>query len=293
MDTNERIAAAWRDDRAYVIAIASRILSDPTEAEDVAQDAFARLAVQRVEDIDNIRGWLVVVVRRLALDRLGSAHRRLSTPSDPHAMTEVGPTDRGPDPADKVTLDDEVRRALGVVLDQLSPPERAAFLMHDVFGIEFDRIAEIVGRTPAACRQLASRARRSIRDTDPATPHRTPDPEMEALADKFIAACAGEDLDGLAEILHPEVKSWATVGDQLLGHGEGRDAIAVRSLFFLGPKRGWSLAPLALDDGMALLATRNGEPVAVLRMDVRDDLIHSLHTVLLPAGVPPGVGGLS
>ena len=122
MDTNERIAAAWRDDRAYVVAIASRILSDPTEAEDVAQDAFARLALQRVEDIESIRAWLVVVVRRLALDRLGSANRRYSTPSDPHTMTEVGPTDSGPDPADKVTLDDEVRRALGVVLDQLSPP---------------------------------------------------------------------------------------------------------------------------------------------------------------------------
>lgn len=284
MDTNERIAAAWRDDRAYIVAIASRILSDPTEAEDVAQDAFARLAVQRVESIDNVRAWLVVVVRRLALDRLGSAHRRLSSPSDPQAL--VGTSDGGLDPADRITLDDEVRRALGVVLDQLSAPERAAFLMHDVFGIEFDRIAEIVGRTPAACRQLASRARRSIRDTDPATPHRTSDPEMEALASRFIAACAGDDLEGLAEILHPEVRSWATVGEELLGHGEGRDEIAVRSLFFLGPRRGWSLAPLPLDEGIALLATRNGEPVAVLRLDVRDGLIHSLHTVLLPAGVP-------
>jgi RNA polymerase sigma-70 factor (ECF subfamily) len=113
---------------------------------------------------------------------------------------------------------------------------------------------------------------------------------MEALADKFIAACAGDDLEGLAKILHPDVRSWATVGDELLGHGEGRDHIAVRSLFFLGPQRGWSLAPLPLEDGMALLATRNGEPVAVLRMDVRDDLIHSLHTVLLPAGLTPVVG---
>ncbi|MDT2007072.1 hypothetical protein FXW78_25570 [Rhodococcus opacus] len=91
MSTTDRIAAAWRYDRAYLIAIASRILSDPIEAEDVVQDGFARLAVQRVEEIEDLRAWLVVVVRRLALDRLGSAHRRLSTPSDPQTLARAGP----------------------------------------------------------------------------------------------------------------------------------------------------------------------------------------------------------
>src|SRR4051812_17115845 len=158
--STERIEAAWRDDRAYLTAIASRVLSDPSEAEDVVQDGFARLAVQPVEEIQDLRGWLVVVVRRLALDRLGSAYRRLSVPGDPHTLEQQTPEPRAPDPADRITLDDEVRRALGVVLDQLSPAERAAFLLHDVFGISFDRIAEFVGRTPSACRQLASRARR-------------------------------------------------------------------------------------------------------------------------------------
>jgi RNA polymerase sigma-70 factor, ECF subfamily len=287
VDTNERIAAAWRDDRAYVIAIASRILADPTEAEDVAQDAFARLAVQRVEDIRDIRAWLVVVVRRLALDRLGSAHRRLSMPSDPHAMPPGGAEEYAVDPADQITLDDEVRRALGVVLDQLSPPERAAFLLHDVFGIPFDKIAEIVGRTPAACRQLASRARRSIRGTDPAAPHRAPDPELQAVVERFIAACAGEDLDALARTLHPEVQGWATVDGETIGFAAGIDAVAVRALFFFGPRSGWSLAPLALEDGMALLATRDGEPVAVARVEIRDGLLHSMHSVLLPASLPP------
>jgi RNA polymerase sigma-70 factor (ECF subfamily) len=290
VDTNERIAAAWRDDRAYVIAIASRILSDPTEAEDVAQDAFARLAVQRVEDINDLRAWLVVVVRRLALDRLGAAHRRLSTPSDPHTMPPGGPEQRAPDPADRITLDDEVRRALGVVLDQLSPPERAAFLLHDVFGVPFDRIAEIVGRTPAACRQLASRARRSIRETDPSAPRRTPDPELQAVAERFIAACAGDDLEGLARTLHPDAQGWATVDGETVGYGAGPDALAVRGLFFLGPRSGWRLAPMLLDDGIALLATRDGEPTAVIRLDIRDGLVHALHTVLLPAAQPRAPG---
>jgi RNA polymerase sigma-70 factor, ECF subfamily len=283
VNTNERIAAAWRDDRAYVIAIASRILADPTEAEDVVQDAFARLAVQRVEEINDLRAWLVVVVRRLALDRLGSAHHRHSTPSDPHDLP-ASPTEA--DPADRITLDDEVRRALGVVLDQLSAPERAAFLLHDVFGIPFNRIAEIVGRSPAACRQLASRARRSVHGTDPAAPHRTHDPELQAVVERFIAACAGEDLEGLAQALHPDVRGWATFDNETVGYAAGIDACAVRAVFFFGPRSGQILAPLPLDDGMAVLATRNGEPTALMRFEVRDGLVHSMHTVLLPASVP-------
>jgi len=285
VNTNERIAAAWRDDRAYVIAIASRILADPTEAEDVVQDAFARLAVQRVEEINDLRAWLVVVVRRLALDRLGSAHRRHSSPRDPHDMPP-GPTDAALDPADRITLDDEVRRALGVVLDQLSPPERAAFLLHDVFGIPFDKIAETVGRTPAACRQLASRARRSIRTDDAAAPRRTADPELQLVVERFIAACAGEDLQGLARTLHPDVQGWATFDGKTVGYATGIDAVVVRAIFFFGPRSGQILAPLPLDDGMAVLATRNGEPTALLRFEFSDGLLHSMHTVLLPASVP-------
>ena len=286
VNTNERIAAAWRDDRAYVLAIASRILADPTEAEDVVQDAFARLAVQRVEEINDVRAWLVVVVRRLALDRLGSAHRRHSTPSDPHDLPASPREPAAPDPADRITLDDEVRRALGVVLDQLSPPERAAFLLHDVFGIPFDRIAEIVGRSPAACRQLASRARRSVHGTDPDAPHRTPDPELQAVVERFIAACAGEDLEGLAQTLHPDVRGWATFDDETVGYATGIDACAVRAVFFFGPRSGQILAPLPLDDGMAVLATRNGEPTAMMRFEISDGLVHSMHTVLLPASLP-------
>jgi RNA polymerase sigma-70 factor, ECF subfamily len=283
MSPTDRIAAAWRDDRAYLIAIASRILSDPLEAEDVVQDAFARLAVQRVEEIHDLRGWLVVVVRRLALDRLGSAHRRLSTPSDPQTLTPAGSEAQAPDPADRITLDDEVRRALAVVLDQLSPAERATFLLHDVFGIPFEQIAEFVGRTPSACRQLASRARRSIRDSEPSTPRTSPDPGLQAVVETFIAACEGGDLEALARTLHVDVAGWATVDGEEVGFAEGVDNVAERLLFFLGPRSGWLLSPLPLDDGMAVVATLDGEPVAMLRLDITNGLIHAMRGVLLPA----------
>lgn len=276
----ERVAAAMRDDRTYLLAVAHRILGDSTEAEDVVQDAFARLTVQDVNDIRDLRGWLVVVVRRLALDRIGSAHGRLSAPHDPTEWSFDAVAD-APDPADRVTLDDEIRRALAVVLAQLTPGERAAFLLHDVFGIPFESVAETVGRTPGACRQLASRARRAIRESGPTPEAPGPDPELQEVVDFLIAACAGGDLDALARVLHPDVSGWATRRGERIGFDAGAEQVAAGSLRYLGPGSGWVLAPLALDDGMAVVASRDGDPVALIRLLITDGLIAAIHTVVL------------
>jgi RNA polymerase sigma-70 factor, ECF subfamily len=278
--STERVAAASRDDRAYLLAVAHRVLGDLAEAEDVVQDAFARLAAQEVGEIRDLRGWLVVVVRRLALDRIGSAHGRLSAPHDPTGW-DFGAVADVPDPADRVTLDDEIRRALSVVLEQLTQGERAAFLLHDVFGIPFESVAEMVGRTPAACRQLASRARRAIRESGPTADAPRADPELQGVVDSFIAACAGGDLDALARILHRDVSGWATLRGERVGFDVGAERVAAGSLKYLGPQSGWTLAPLALDDGMAVVATRGGDPVALIRVLITDGLIAAIHTVLL------------
>jgi RNA polymerase sigma-70 factor (ECF subfamily) len=172
---------------------------------------------------------------------------------------------------------------MAVVLDQLSPAERATFVLHDVFGVSFDRIAELVGRTPSACRQLASRARHSVRASEPAPPHASPDPVLQAVVDSFIAACAGGDRDALARTLHPDVSGWATVDGRRVGFASGTETVAERIMFFLGPRSGWLLSPLPLDEGVAVVATRDGEPVAILRLDVSDGCIRSMHSVLLPA----------
>ena len=277
----DRVAAAWTDDRAYLMAIASRILVDPAEAEDVVQDAFARLAVQPVEGIEDLRAWLVVVVRRLALDRISSAHHRRSRPSDPNELTLAGPV--APDPADRVTLDDEVRRALAIVLDELTPAERAAFLLHDVFGIPFERIAELVGRSSSACRQLASRARRTIRDSEPRTTRTAAHPELQEVADCFIAACVGGDLAALARTLHGDVSGWGTRDHRRVGFARGVDSVAERVMFFLGPRSGCVLSAMPLDEGMAVVATRGGQPVTLLRLDIADGQITAMQAVLLPA----------
>ena len=118
------------------------------------------------------------------------------------------------------------------------------------------------------------------------TSYPDPDPELGAVAERFAAACAGDDVEALARLLHPEVEGWATLDGERVGYGAGVETLAVRTLFFLGPRSGWRLAPLPLEDGIALLATRAGEPVAVVRLDIRDGLVDALHSVLLPAALP-------
>lgn len=275
----DHLASAWAAHRSYLLVIAARILADWAEAEDVVQDAFARLALQPDDTIDDVRAWLVVVVRRLSLDRLGSARVRLSIPTaDVPAATQ-------PDPAERVTLDDEVRQALGVVLDRLTPAERTSFVLHDVFGVPFDSVATIVGRSSAACRQLASRARRSIRLgtsvelNEPPTPA---DRRSLVVAQRFAAAAAGGNLAALVRELDPDVEGWATIDGRRTGFARGVADIGPRVLAFLGPKSGCDLTAIAMENGAALLASRRADPVAVVHLHLSSDRVISMHAVVLP-----------
>ena len=255
------------------------MLGRPAEAEDVVQEAFARLAGASVDDIDNVRGWLVVVTRRLCLDRLGSAdaRRTTATAEPPEAARE------GADPADRLTLDDEVRRALAVVVDRLSPAERTSFILHDIFGFPFDAVAELAGRTPAACRQLARRARLSIRagSYHPGVPPAGSQGQVAAdLAERFISVCEGGDLRGLIDLLDPDVAGLATVlGLPPLPPARGSKAVAERALFFFGPSAGVSLEPFTVEGRAAVVARRGSHVLAVVRLDERAGRIFHLHAI--------------
>src|SRR3954471_14403701 len=155
-----RTAALWQEHHGYLRDVAFRMLGRVSEAEDAVQEAFVRLLGVDLDEINDVRGWLVVVVGRICLDSMGSARVRREARVD--VPLEI--TADAPDPSDLVTLDDNIRMALAVVLERLTPPERAAFVLHDVFQFSFDDVASIVGRSPAACRQLASRARRRVED---------------------------------------------------------------------------------------------------------------------------------
>ncbi len=237
MSDSDQITQAWRQHRPYLVNLAYQMLGDVGDAEDVAQEAFLRLSRAETGEIDDIRAWLTVVAGRLCLDQVRSARARYERPddigSDVAALNQSGRQD----PADHVTLDDEVRTALLEVLRRLSPGERVSFVLHDVFGVPFDAIAETVGRPVGTCRQLARRARTKFTLAQP-KPIDVPVAEHQLVTEKFITACANGDLAGLAAVLDPTV--WG-VGTLLadpapppqINHGP--HDVAVNLLRYLGP----------------------------------------------------------
>ena len=188
------------------------MLGDVGDAEDVAQEAFLRLARADATQIDDIRGWLTVVAGRLCLDQVRSARVRHERPDDGAAVDDMRSTD--PDPADRVTLDDEVRGAMFEVLRRLSPGERVAFVLHDVFQIPFEEIAETVGRPVGTCRQLARRARAKFSGESSRLAD-VVDAEHQLVTERFITACANGDLEALTAVLDPTVWGVGTILGEL------------------------------------------------------------------------------
>jgi len=197
------IETLWAEQHRLVRDVAYRLLGSVAEAEDVAQDTFGRLLGQDLSAIEHPEGWLVTVASRLALDRLRShevSRRAYVGPWLPEPVV----LDERLGPEDRVTLDDTVRMALLVVLERLTPAERTAFVLHDVFQLGFVQVAEVLGTTTQASRQLASRARRRVRDSGRA--RFAVDPvAAKVLCERFARACAEGDLDGLVAVLADDV----------------------------------------------------------------------------------------
>src|SRR4051795_8778659 len=220
--------------RRRLINVAYRLLGSVTDAEDAVQEAFIRWYALTPADRDAIASpaaWLTTVTSRICLDQLGSARARRERyvgqwlPEPVPARTEWA-SDAGANPADRITLDESIDMAFLVVLDSMSPAERVAFLLHDVFRYPFDEVAEIVGRTPAACRQLASTARRKVRDTRPA---KTPAAGRAEVVREFKQAWEAMDIDALLGILDPEIVAVADGGGRVaaaLAPIEGPETIA-------------------------------------------------------------------
>jgi RNA polymerase sigma-70 factor (ECF subfamily) len=286
------VASAWRADRAYLIDLAYRMLGDIGAAEDVVQEAFLRLdLVEPPGEVRDPRGWLTVVTSRLCLDRIRSAHDRRERPSDiawlDSALSLGRQTVVGP--ADRVTLDEEVSEALLILLQRLSPAERVAFVLHDVFQLPFDQVAEILGKPSATCRQLAKRARAKVAAGPPTAKRgEVADHELHKLSQAFLAACANGDLQALTAVLHDEVWGAAdfTSGDppQLRPRRSsnqvqrGADRIARTLLRFFGDNVTIVSAPAA--SGLAFLAYLQRRPYATITAAVDAGLLTNLHVVV-------------
>src|SRR5438477_3217343 len=285
IDQDVRVTELWTSHHRFLLDVAYRLLGSYNEAEDTVQEAFTRLLRTDLDPIEDVRAWLVVVVSRLCLDQLRSARVRREAYVGPWFPEPLIHSDDGlSDPADIVTLDESVRMALLIVLERMSPAERVVFVLHDVFDYPFEKIAPLVKRSPAACRQLASRARRRINE-EAASPRFAIDPqEQRRVVDAFIAACAGGNLKALLPLLDPSVVGWADVGGTLAVVSQpnvGRETVAYQIMKFFGDP-GTTLTAREINGEPGIVALRNGVVAAVLALTVREHVITRIYAVVDP-----------
>ncbi|GAB1815563.1 RNA polymerase sigma factor SigI [Mycobacterium sp. MUNTM1] len=275
---SDQVSEAWRRHRPYLVNLAYQMLGDIGEAEDIAQEAFLRLSRADIGEIEDTRGWLTVVASRLCLDQVRSARARYERPGD----IEDQPAPHRVDPADRITLDDEIRTALLEVLRRLSPGERVAFVLHDVFGVPFESIAQTVGRPVGTCRQLARRARSKFEAAQPKLADVAP-AEHQLVTEKFIAACANGDLQALAAVLDPTVWGVGTIladpaPPPQINHGP--DAVATNLLRYLWPDVTLVSGPVG---GPVLLAFSERRLFAVIVLTIRGSRVCKIEAIADPS----------
>ncbi|ANS29214.1 RNA polymerase ECF-type sigma factor [Rhodococcus opacus] len=288
MTDNEVLAHRFEENRTHLSAVAYRMLGSISEAEDAVQEGWLRLSRADTSDVENLRGWLTTVVARVCLDLLRSRKTRREEPLDVHVPDPIVSED-GADPEHEAVLGDSVGLALLVVLDTLTPAERLAFVLHDMFALSFDEIAPIAGRTPAASRQLASRARRRVQgsglvpDTDPT--------RQREVVEAFMAASRAGRFDDLLALLDPDIVLRADGGADGSSLVRGARAVSEQALTF---SRFAPFARLALVNGAAGVVTApEGKAISVMAFTVaggkiaRIDILadrHRLQRLGLSAG---------
>jgi RNA polymerase sigma factor (sigma-70 family) len=262
--------------RPHLRAVAYRMLGSLSDADDVVQEAWLRLSRSNAASVENMRGWLTTVVARLSLDELRRRRSRGEEPLAGQLPDLIVDSVNGVDPEHETLLADSVGLALLVVLETLSPPERLAFVLHDIFAIPFDEIAPIVDRSPEATRQLASRARRRVR------PERAvPDVDLESqreVADAFLAAAREGDFDRLVAVLDPDVVVRADFG-RAGGAQEvrGAEAVARRALSYAraGAATG-EVRPALINGAAGFVAFLDGRLFSIAAITVRNGKIVEL-----------------
>jgi len=266
----DTLVEVFEAQRPRLRAVAHRLLGSVSEADDAVQDTWLRLSRADRDDIANLAGWLTTVVARICLDRLRARRARREEPAGfelPEPL--VAPAD-GTDPEQEALIADAVGVALLVVLETLTPAERLAFVLHDLFGVPFDEIAPVVGRSTAAATQLASRARRRLRGVEPGG---TADPaQQRRLVEAFQAAARDGDLGGLLAVLDPDVVLRADAGPRASGEIRGARAVAERASTF-APMSPYGRAALVNGRPGIVVLPPGAAVVAVLGFAVRADRI--------------------
>jgi len=267
MTETEFLAEQFEATRPHLRAVAYRMLGSLNEADDAVQEAWLRLSRSDTSEIDNLGGWLTTVVARVSLDMLRSRKARREEPLDVHVPEPILGRADAIDPEHEALLADSVGLALLVVLETLSPAERLAFVLHDMFAVPFDEIGPMVGRSPTAARQLASRARRRVQGSAPA-----PDgdlAEQRRVVDAFFAAAREGDFEGLVAVLHPDVVVRSDGGVERRRDSAavtGAEAVARRAMSFarLAPY----VRPALVNGAAGVVVAPGGRPFAVMGFTV-------------------------
>jgi RNA polymerase sigma factor (sigma-70 family) len=285
MDDHEWLAGHFERHRPHLRAVAYRMLGSLTEADDAVQDTWLRLSRSGAEDVENLGGWLTTIVARVCLNMLRSRNLRREEPLGVHIPDPVISPDGELQPEEQALLADSVGLALLVVLDTLTPDERLAFVLHDMFELPFKEIAPVVGRTPAAAKQLASRARRRVNGASMPAPDPDPVRQREAV-DAFLAAARRGDFDALVAVLHPDVVARADFGARRPAASvltRGADAVARQAL--LGALPAARLHPVLVNAAPGVIVTLRGRPFAVMSFTVADGKIAEIDIIADPERV--------
>jgi RNA polymerase sigma factor (sigma-70 family) len=270
MDENDWLAERFEERRTRLRAVAYRMLGSLSEADDAVQEAWLRMNRADTSEVENLDGWLTTVVARVCLNMLRSRKLRREEPLGVQMPDPIVDRADGTDPEHEALLADSVGLALLVVLETLSPPERLAFVLHDMFAVPFDQIAPIVDRSPAAARQLASRARRRVQG-ERAVPDGDPETQRAAV-DAFLAAAREGDFDALVAVLDPDVVLRADFGAaRESGAVRGAAAVArgATSWVMSYAQRDLVMRPALINGTVGVVSTLDGEPYSVGGLTVR------------------------
>jgi RNA polymerase sigma factor (sigma-70 family) len=281
MNERDYLAERFEEHRTHLRAVAYRMLGSVSEVDDAVQEAWLRLSGADATGIDNLGGWLTTVVARVCLDMLRSRQSRREEPFTPDAPEPVATGTRESNPEHEALLADSVGLALLVVLDRLTPAERLAFVLHDMFAVPFEEIAPIVGRSAEATRQLASRARRRVRGGAAA-----PDPDLvrqREVVEAFIAALRGGDFEGLLAVLDPDLVVRADMPVPSGGPSEIRGAAVWAKGAIVYGHLAQLTRPALVNGAIGVVVAPRGKLVRALRFTIANGKITEIEVIGDPA----------
>ncbi|TJZ81530.1 sigma-70 family RNA polymerase sigma factor [Rhodococcus oryzae] len=279
MDENDSLALRFEDHRTHLLAVGYRMLGSFSDAEDAIQETWLRLSRSEADSLTNLGGWLTTVMGRVCLDMLRSRKvRREDSIDDQQLPDPIVSVAEGTNPEHEALLGDSVGLALLVVLDTLTPAERLAFVLHDMFAVPFEEVATVVGKTTATTRQLASRARRRVQDSTP-----VPDPDLarqREVVDAFLAASRGGDFDALVAVLDPDVVLRADTGVGILKVVRGAEAVSAQALSFA--RFAHSSMPALVNGTVGVVNAPDGRLQSVMAVTITNGRIVEIHILADP-----------